>query len=326
MIQDQIGQSTAWMQEGLRLAARNEWVSALAQFDESLAVRSSWQWQSDPHLAWLLAAVWTNRADALVRLGLESQALESLDRGIEVLKHTDLAENPAHLERWILALIQRATLLVDTACYDRSQEDFREAETALLRFGDRGFLSALLRLNRARLELHLGKPVESWEDAEAAIEILKRLPPVPEVIEAGIKARSIGCRALAMLLELPDGLERVGDWIAKATDLTEEALAWVRASGFRGPWIADLVRYGAKIYRACQPQFLGAFATEWVGSEGPLAGDLELKREMRNEILLAKAEVEARVYRAAHDREWVERQTRVLKSLQAGEIGLMDDF
>ncbi len=101
-----------------------------------------------------------------------------------------------------------------------------------------------------------------------------------------------------------------------------EALALVRTSGYRGGRVPDLACYGARIYRICQPHFLGQFIREWMTADGPLAGNEPLKREMAKELLLARADLERRVRLRPHETEFVTRAISMLVSLQLAEVEL----
>ncbi|NQW99728.1 hypothetical protein HQ447_03650, partial [bacterium] len=212
---------------------------------------------------------------------------------------------------------------------DDALAGFSTAADLLAQWGEsssveRKLLTSMLHANRARVLLDDSRTIEGWRDSQRAVEILDGLEPAAVVAEAAFRARAILCRALAELLDEPRGAEQAQDWIARATDAAEEALALARASGDRGPWVADLVRYGAHIYRICQPHFLGEFILEWTGAGGPLAGNQALRREMANELLLARAGLESRVRLAPHDTEFVARSIQILLSLQVAENGLAD--
>lgn len=318
------------MVAGIPLLEQGNPQEALVHFDEAEALRDQLPWREDGHYAWLLAAASINRSDALRGVGNPEflpEAIRCLDRGIEAMGYVPLAENPLYVERVILAWINRGTACGEGGNVEGALAGFAEAEKVAAVWGEeatpkRIFLMAMLRVNRARIMLGTGQSEAGWLDARDAVRILRKLEMTGEVAAAGIKSCSVQCRALAMLLEEPGGVEKVGDWIAEATDSTEEALALVKASGFRDEWVSDLVRYGAKIYRACQPQFLGEFVTEWLAGDGPLAGDGALKREMLDELLLAQVEVEQKVLLFPQDTEFVESQIRILRSLQAGRLGL----
>ena len=322
--------STRRMVAGLEAMAREDWPNALIHFEEAVAQRERLPWREEPESAWMLAAAWINRGDVLLRSGQPegvAEAVKSFDRVIEAMSHVPLERNPAFTERLVLAWINRGTACGEQGDFAKALDAFSEAEqliagkesqmTAELRF-----METMLRTNRAKVLIGAGQPAVAWEDVRFAIRILRNFGTSPPVLTAAIRARCIQCRALAMLLEQPGGAERVGDWIAEATDSAEEALALVRFSGHRDEWIADLVRYGAKIYQVCQPHFLGEFLTEWLAGNGPLAMDRKLREEMRSLLLLAQMEVERKVLLVPHDTEFVEAQTKILRSLQAGMAAL----
>jgi tetratricopeptide (TPR) repeat protein len=319
-------ESTRRMVAGLGAMAREDWLQALGHFEGAVELRERLAWRSDPESAWMLAAAWINRGDAMLRLGqpeLLQEAVMSFDRVIEAMQYVPLERNPAFVERLALAWINRGTACGEQGDFEDASAGFSQAEKIIAEREGRmtpelRFMEAMLRVNRARFLIEAGHPVDAWEDVGIAIRILRNFGTSPPVITAAIKARCIRCRSLALLLEEPGGAERVGDWIAEATDSTEEALALVKASGYRDEWVADLVRYGARIYQACQPHFLGEFLAEWLGPEGPLAADETLRQEMRNSLLVAQFEVERKVLLLPQDTEFVEKQTKILKALQAG--------
>jgi tetratricopeptide (TPR) repeat protein len=314
------------MQAGIGQMEQGNPAVALEHFDQAVGLRGKLPWRNDVQSAWLLAAAWINRSDVLRQLndsGLLPEAIHSLDRGIEAMSQIPLGEKEMYAERMILAWINRGTACGEAGKTDEALMGFAKAEELFVELGSevsgrRLFLGSMMRVNRARVLLGMGRVWEGFEDSRNAVEILRKLQVSQEVAIAGIKARSIECHALALLLDEPGGPERVGDWIAEATDSAEEALKLVRATGLRDAWVSDLVRYGAKIYRVCQPQFLGEFILEWVGKNGPLSQDKTLVKEMKNELLLARAEVERKVLLFPHDTEFVEKQMRILKALQVG--------
>ena len=312
------------MLSGIALLGRGEWRGALACFDRAIALRETLPWRDDPESAWVLAAAWLNRSDALRGLGeagLLPEAIRSLDRAIEAMGFVPLAEHPAFAERLILAWLNRGTACGEAGEGEAALESFARAESLLAEWGrdvtpQRRFLDAMLQVNRARVRLDAGRTDEAWNDARTGLESLRALEPGEgEIAHAGVRARSVLCRALAALLDRPDGATRAGDWIAAATDAAEEALALVKRHGLAEPWVADLVRYGAKIYRACQPQFLREFIDEWLAADSPLAGDEPLRAEMREVLQVARAEAEARLLLAPHDDAVARREMRILRAL-----------
>lgn len=312
------------MLDGIARMNSGDWSAALHHFERAVELRETANWRDDPDAAWVLAAAWINRSDVLRALGRPQEGIHALDHGIEAMAHVPLEKNPSCAGRLVLAWINRGTACGEAGRMAEALAGFSEAECLLQIWGQSlgpqsPLMASMLHANRARVLLDLGRTVGGWQAAREAVESLKDLEPVGDVAVAAIKARGILCRALALLLEEPGGIELAKDWIAVATDAAEEALALVRSSGYRGEWVGDLVRYGAKIYRVCQPHFLGEFIREWATGEGPLTTDEALKREMAAELQLAKAELEQRVILHAHDTAQMTRSMETLSSLQLAE-------
>jgi len=314
------------MVAGFEAMARSDWKGAAEHFLAAAEDRERLPWREDGESAWMLAAAWLNHGDVLQRLAdpaLLPDALQSFDRSIEAMGCVDLARNPSFPDRLILSWINRGTACCDAGDFEASLAGFAHAEMELSQWGDqatlpRFYLSAILRVNRARAMMLSRRSLDAWQEVRSGIARLRSISVTPETAAANIQARSIQCRALADLLDQPGLADQVGDWIAEATDSAEQALALVRATGFRGACVADLVRYGAIIYRACQPHFLGEFVTEWLGRNGPVADDTALKAEMRGMLWLSIADAERKVLAAPHETEFVEKQTRIVASLQEG--------
>ncbi len=324
---DRLMDSKRHMLDGIARMNEGDWPTALGHFERAVELREANPWRDDPESAWVLAAAWINRSDVLRFLGRTEEGIHSLDRAIDAMSHVPFETNPDCASRLILAWINRATACGEAGKMAEALAGFSKAEALWETWGrglgpERRLMASMLHANRARVLLDLGRTVGGWTSARIAVDFLGNLEASDTVTEASIKARGILCLALAMLLEEPGGIELAKDWIAQATDSAEEALALVKSSGYRGTWVADLVRYGAKIYRVCQPHFLGEFIREWTTGDGPLAGDETLKREMADELLLAKAELEHRVRLQSHDSEHVGRAMSLLSSLQMAESEL----
>lgn len=320
-------ESRRHMLDGIARMNEGDWLVALRHFDRAVELREATPWRESVESAWVLAAAWINRSDVLRFLGQPDEAIRSLDRAIDAMGFVPFAENPGYVNRLILAWINRGTACGEIARLDEALAGFSKAEELLETRAkpltqEQKLMASMLHANRARMLLELGRTMDGWRDSQLAMSFLEGLEPVAVVTESAIKARGIHCHALALLLDEPGGADLPGDWIARATDATEEALALVRSSGYRGIWVADLVRYGARIYRICQPHFLGEFIHEWLTADGPLAENDGLKREMSRELLLAKEDLEKRVQLHAHDTEWVERAIQTLRSLQMAESAL----
>lgn len=316
------------MVDGIARMREGDFPTALRHFENAVALRESQSWQHDPGAAWLVAAAWINRSDALRFLGMHDEAIRSLDRTIEVMDHVLLDQNPGCASRLVLAWINRATTCGEMGKIAEALAGFSQAEELLKKWGgspttERALMASMLHANRARVLLNSGRAACGRESAQLAVDDLRDIEVVPAVAEASIKARGILCHALAILLDEPDGVDPAQDWIATATNSTEEALALIRSSGYRAPWLADFARYGAKIYRTCQPHFLGEFIREWTTGDGPLAGDEILKKEMFAELILAKAELEQRVRLRPHDTGHVQHAISTLSTLQRAEAELI---
>ncbi len=319
------------MHAGISLLERGMAEDALACFREAVEMRERMPWREEPESAWLLAASWIHCGDVLLRLRGEDfpgDVLHALDRGIEAMNHVPLGDHPAFPDRLILSWVKRATLCGEEGRGEEARAGFARAEALFGEWGPdatpgRLLLASMFHANRARFLIGENEGKAAWHDARRAVDILRDAGTEPAVLLAGAKARGIQCRALALLLDEPDGLRETGDWIAEATDSAEEALRMAGRHGCTEPWVEDLVRYGAKIYRVCQPQFLGDFLCEWLA--GDFAGGA-LREEMRVELLLARADVEGRVLIAPHDTGFVEKQVRILQSIRKAErrLGFME--
>ena len=312
---------------GIAEMEAGRWRGALEKFEAAIALREAMDWRHDPLVAWGLAAGWLNRADALYFSGETGESLASLDRAIEVMAVLPLAENQAYVDRLLLAWINRGTRAGELGRSDLAEASFQAIESLLETWGRathdaRRLLAAMFHSNRARWDLSRGESIAALEGARRAIEVLSPVAmDSSEAARVAVMARGVLCRALAALLEMPGGTDLSEDWIAEATDVAEEALALVKRHGFAGELVTDLVRYGALIYRTCQPHFLGEFVCEWLSVDA-LLDDEALRRQMVDSLRFARAQAEARVLGAPHDDEHVARQTGLIRSFAAAEMAL----
>ena len=307
--------------EGITHLENGSWETALRLFDRAIAIREASDWKNDPPAAWGLAAAHINRSDALRRTGHLPEAILSLHLAILAMDHVPLSGHPSHPDRLILAWINLATAHDDSAQASQATEAFTQAESLLATWGagstpNRISLAAMFHANRARFLIGAGKPVASWRDASHAVRLLDSLGSPRGIASACIEARGILCQALALILETPDGTKLETDWIARATDAAEEALALARTTDYHGQWLTGLVRYCAKIYRICQPHFLGEFLLE----NSTL---IQNPTHISAEFSLARSELTARVLAAPHDTELVIRETATLRKLQLAETRLL---
>ncbi|MFT3991536.1 MAG: tetratricopeptide repeat protein [Luteolibacter sp.] len=316
-VRELLAESSRYMLTGISLLESRRWKPALRHFDHVVKLRNQLPWREESEAAWMLAAAWINRGDALIGLGqedLREEALHCFDQTLLAMEHVRLEGHPAYPERSMLAWIKRATCCGEMGRFEEALRNFEEADRLLDHWGrnispTRSFLEAMLLVNFSRVRIETGAYHDARETAQKAVALLRPLDAASSLT----KAWSLQCRSLALMLEND---EFVGeDWIAEATDAVDEALAWVKSVGHPEGWEADLVRYGAKIYRACQPQFLAEFLSDWL-LVGPLAGEVALREEMGREVLLAQYELEKRVLAAPHQSDHVRSQIVILKSLQ----------
>jgi tetratricopeptide (TPR) repeat protein len=251
---------------------------ALECFDQALALRRQLPVDTDPLLAYGLAACLLNRGDALTRLGGDTHLLEAIaayEEGIDVLRTLPLDADPrfqrrlamAHHNRG-LALGARGQVSVDLAIAAFSDairvlEDDRDAPIP-----DKPYLLAVAWMNLAQTLL-LDDTTEAADRARDAARRALTLVAADETrdlgaAEVGLKARHVCCRALLPRLSEPQVDDSVPDEIHQATDLVDEGLALARrweqegVTSFRD-LADDLFRFGAHVYGRYQPQFLAEF-------------------------------------------------------------------
>lgn len=313
--------------DGIALLEQRRWADALEKFDAAIAIRENLPWQQDPAIAWGLAASWLNRADALYHSSRTADSLPSLDRAIEVMDALPLAEHPAYVDRLLLAWINRGTRAGELGEAELAGASFAHAGRLLETWradthDARRMLAAMFHGNRARLRLAQDQTQAALADARAAIAALKGLPEAQaDVARMAVTSRSVLCRALAKLLDIPGGIALSSDWIAEATDAAEEALALVKQHGLVDALAADLVRYGAIIYRKCQPHFLAEFLRDGMRTPA-MRADSALCSDMRNLLIAARADAEARVIAAAHDEAIIAKESAIIQGFMSMEASL----
>jgi hypothetical protein len=258
---------------------------ALDCFERALALRLQLPVEAIPVLGYGLAACWLNRADALVRLGAEKigLALTSYDEGIALLRRLPLHEDPRFPRRLAIAHQNRGLALRAQSPPAAAEAilAFAEAAAVLDRdesaaIPDRQQLLATVWTNLAIARSAEATDASESQAREAALRAIALVASVeatdPDSAEVGLKARHVLCQTLASRLPLrpPPGAVMPGD-VHEATDLADDGLALVRTweregvTRFRG-LAFDLFRFGARVYRAYQPQFLKEFIYENIDS------------------------------------------------------------
>ncbi|MES2982567.1 MAG: hypothetical protein V4727_09665 [Verrucomicrobiota bacterium] len=314
--------------EGITHLENGSWESALHFFDQAIAIREASDWKSHPLAAWGLAAAYINRSDALRRIDKLPEAILSLDKAILSMDHVQLSNHPSYPDRLILAWINLATAQEELSQPTLSAAAFAKAEDLLTTWGsettpNRTFLAAMFHTNRARFFIGKGESLAAWTDAATAVRLLNSLGCLQKIAPAAIRARGVLCQALALILEIPNAEKFEADWIARATDAAEEALELARTTNYQGEWLPSLVLYCARIYRICQPHFLGEFLHDTFPQDSHLAKQPVLLQEMINELAFARSQLVGRVIANSQDTKFVIQETATLHKLQLAETHLL---
>jgi hypothetical protein len=199
-----------------------------------------------------------------------------------------LDEHPTYRARLSLAWMNRglAALAQDTPeslleavrCYTRSIEQYL-GETPSNSEQQRVLSCAHLNRGHALLSGPEAECEQARQDAFSALRLAREFEQ-SELLAAriGLQSRHLLCRAIAHQADRGDVSE---DWIGETTDAVDDGMAlarhWRRAgeSGLEDIE-AELFRFGALIYRLCQPHFLAEFLLESldpVRSPGAPAGE-----------------------------------------------------
>ncbi len=269
----------SWLREGQRLEAGGRLQAALACYDRALADAGTCQPAGS--LAWM------NRGSVLQRFGDRERAqaaLAAYDAAIAGLRHGGTPETTANTISLAAAWMNRGQLLLRlegtvaaAAVFDACragedllvsllQTDGTAPDAARRNLGG-------IRVNRATLRLDLGDAGGAAEDARqalAAVAPIERADLAAATV--ALMARRALCAALGRLLVAPGADQDA--LAAEASDLVDDALALARSWGAAGrdafaPLVTRLFRFGAGLYRAHQPQFLGEFLLEQLEVAAP---------------------------------------------------------
>lgn len=295
------------MKRGIALLNENTEASlteAVRLFDEALALRRAVIAPGDHWMAYLTAASWMNRADALTRLGRAetiAEAVRSYDEALALMRTVPLEVNPLYRRRLAIAWMNRGISLQQqgvAASFAAAAESFREAMETVREFPEHWPLLAISWMNRGNTLLRT-EPPQPGEARACALGTLQLVAPSEQedllAGETGLKARYILCQALAELLAAEDAAEGAPDLAAAATDALEEGMRLARHwesrghAGFR-PMLGDFFRFGLAAYREHQPQFLPEFVREHLDPERP-AADLVNDRAMHAAAVEALTQV-----------------------------------
>lgn len=253
---------------------------ALEFFNRALQLRLELPVEADHFQAYLLAACWFNRGDALMQLADADKipaAINSYDEGIAVMRLVALDQDPRYARRLAMGLqnrglaeLTRGGVDAATGSFDQSLDVLEgDAASAL---ADRDYLLAAVWANIA-IARAAGKTPESGTLARAAalraIGLVGGLESgdIPSA-EVGLKARYVLCQVIAEQLpaEAPD-TSAMPDAVHEATDHAEAGLALAKRWEEKGelrfwPLAHDLYRFAEAVYERYQPQFLEEFRAD----------------------------------------------------------------
>jgi len=269
----------SWLRAGQRLESHGRLDEALGCYGHALAATDADGPES--------GLVWMNRGSALQRFGdLEhtKAALAAYNEAIARQRRGSPTTDPALGISLAAALMNRGLLLHrlhGVAEAAAAFEAYANAEN-LLRpiLHQHPSPPASVRrnlggigVNRANLLLDCGQPsaaAAAARQAVAAVAPIERTDPGAAAV--ALMAQRAQCDALGRLLITPGAdQEALAD---EASDTVDAALALARYWGPAGrdnfePLVTRLFRYGARLYRAHQPQFLGEFVLEQLQADAP---------------------------------------------------------
>lgn len=266
----EVAAASPWLRQGQWLEVNGRLDEALTCYDRALAAAGQ-----DPHAG---SVAWMNRGSALQRYGEPGRteaALVAYDQAIALQRSLSLADEPARRVSLSAALMNRGLLLHRLHGVERATEALAASQEAgsLLQPLLAADAPIVVRrnlggicVNRANLLLDLddhAAGAAAARDALAWIAAVERIDF--DCAGVGLMARRALCDALGrQLVAAGADQEAVA---AAASDTVDDALALARhwsASGGAAfaPLVARLYLYGARLYRAHQPQFLGEFLLE----------------------------------------------------------------
>lgn len=263
-------------------AKREDWESAVKSFDKAIEFRVAEQAADGSSTKWGESAGWMNRADALSKIGGESNledALTSLDPAIAILDRFDLDANPVFRTRIALAWMNRGNLLARLTLdyphdYRGESIEAYEKAIAILRAGPiveypesrRMLAVALSNCSRARVQLYDSGQREHIE--KESFETLGLIETAE--LEDPEMAR------LMLTTRVTLGFALDQEKADEITDIVEEGLREIQP--FTAPYqdpndelLGQLFWRGAKTYLDHFPQFLTEYLLEFLD---PDDGDL----------------------------------------------------
>jgi tetratricopeptide (TPR) repeat protein len=275
--------ASKWMKWGIALLEENTRASlgeAVPYFDKAIELRSALPLETNSRFRYGLAAGWMNRGDALTRLGSPenfAEALRSYDEALAQLQFLPLDENPLFRKRMAIAWLNRGiTLQEQGKKFSEAVRSFEESIALLAiesaaAIPEQEQLLGCVWMNRGNGLLRLPTPDarEARRSAKQALEFLAATDRLDVIsAEAGLKARHVLCRAIALRLSEPNVKELdAKELVIEATDAVDEGMKLEREWELRNvtrfrALAGELFRFGVRAYQIHQPQFLVEFILE----------------------------------------------------------------
>lgn len=273
-------QGIALLEEGRPRPA----AEALEFFNRALQLRLELPTSGDPFQAYLLAACWMNRGDALMQLAEADKipaAINSYDEGIAAMSSVPLDDDPRYSRRLGVGLQNRGiALLAHGGRVNEALDSFDQAldmleSDAASPLADRDYLLAGVWANIAIARAQSKTPESDTLARAAALRAIGLAATfegddVPSA-EVGLKARYVLCQVIAA--ELPASGKpgaKMPEAVHEATDHAEAGLTLARRWESKGelrfwPLAHDLYRFAEAVYERYQPQFLEEFRIENAG-------------------------------------------------------------
>jgi hypothetical protein len=264
------------MQRGIALLNENTTGSlteAVGFFDRALAIRRAVIEPGDHWQAYLTAASWMNRGDALTRLAQIAGAVRSYDEALTLMRAVPLEADPLYRRRLAIAWMNRGISLHQqgtAAAWAEAVQSFERGIEVVREHPEHSSLLACAWMNRGNALLRTAPP-QSAEARASAVAALDILVATEErdllAAETALKARYIICQAIAELLAEKPATDGAADLISAATDAVEEGMRLARDWEKRGETsfrslLGDFFRFGVAIYREHQSRFLAEFVLE----------------------------------------------------------------
>jgi tetratricopeptide (TPR) repeat protein len=276
--------ASALMKQGIALLEERRpgaAAEALEFFNRALQLRIDLSADGDPFHAYLVAACWLNRGDALMQLAEADKvpaAIHSYDEGISAMRSVPLDADPRYPRRLAMGLQNRGlALMAHGGRIGEALDSFEQSldmleSDAASPLSDRDYLLAGVWANIAIARATEQTPEAGRLARAAALRAIGLVgnferDDLPSA-EVGLKARYVLCQVIADQLPAVVGQGRpMPEDVHEATDHAEAGLALAKRWESKGelrfwPLAHDLYRFAEAVYERYQPRFLEEFRLE----------------------------------------------------------------